>query len=111
MESLVHHARRVPFSSQVMVDEVEIVELIDELRAALPEEIKQANWTVQEQQRLIGEAQAEASRITSRANERAESTIQEHEIQRRGERQTLQTLCEAQKRADLILRHADTIAH
>jgi vacuolar-type H+-ATPase subunit H len=110
MEYLVHHARRVPFSSQVMVDEVEIVELIDELRAALPEEIKQANWTVQEQQRLIGEAHAEASRITSRANERAETAIQEHEILRRVERQSQQTLREAQTRADDIVREAEAYA-
>jgi vacuolar-type H+-ATPase subunit H len=110
MEYLVHHARRVPFSSQVMVDEVEIVELIDELRAALPEEIKQANWTVQEQQRLIGEAHSEASRITARANERAESAIQEHEILRRVERQSQQTLREAQARADDIVREAEAYA-
>ena len=110
MEYLVHHSRRVPFSSQLMLDEVEIVELIDELRASLPEEIKQANWTVQEQQRLIGEAHAEASRITSRANERAESAIQEHEVLRRVERQAQQTLREAQGRADDIVREAEAYA-
>jgi vacuolar-type H+-ATPase subunit H len=110
MEYLVHHARRVPFSGQVMLDEVEIVELIDELRASLPEEIKQANWTVQEQQRLIGEAHAEASRITSRANQRAESAIQEHEILRRVERHSQQTLREAQARADDIVREAEAYA-
>ena len=48
MEYVVHHARRVPFSAQVIVDEEEIVELLDELRASLPEEIKQANRVVQE---------------------------------------------------------------
>ena len=110
MEYLVHHARRMPFSSQVMVDEVEIVELIDELRASLPEEIKQANWTVQEQQRLIAEAHAEASRITSRASERAVTAVQDHEILRRVERQSQQTLREAQARADDIVREAEAYA-
>ncbi|HEY4028017.1 MAG TPA: ATPase [Candidatus Dormibacteraeota bacterium] len=110
MEFLVHHARRVPFSSQVMVDEVEIVELIDELRASLPEEIKQANWTVQEQQRLIAEAHAEAGRITSRANERAESAVQNHEVLRRVERHSQQTLRGAQARADEIIREAEAYA-
>src|SRR5215469_8566533 len=110
MEYLVHHARGVPFSSQVIVDEEELLGLIDELRHYLPEEIKQANWTVQEQQRLIAEAHAEASRITSRANERAESTIQEHEILRRVERQSQQTLREAQARADDIVREAEAYA-
>jgi len=110
MEYLVHHARRVPFSSQVMLDELEVVELLDELRASLPDEIKQANWTVQEHRRLIAEAHAEATRITSRANERAESVVQGHEVLRRVERQSQQTLREAQVRADEIVREAEAYA-
>ena len=110
MEYLVHHARRVPFSNQLMLDVEEVMELIDELRACLPEEIKQANWTVQEQQRLIAEAHAEASRITSRANERAEGAVRDHEVLRRVERQAQQTLREAQARADEIVREAEAYA-
>lgn len=110
MEYLVHHARGVPFSSQVMVDEEELLGLVDELRHYLPEEIKQANWTVQEQQRLIAEAHAEASRITARANERAQSAVQEHEVLRQVERQAQQTLRESQARADQIVREAEAYA-
>jgi vacuolar-type H+-ATPase subunit H len=110
MEYLVHHARRVPFSNQLVLDEIQILELIDELRASLPDEIKQATWTVQEQQRLIGEAHAEAGRITARASERAESVVQDHELLRRVERQAQRTLREAQARADEIVREAETYA-
>ena len=110
MEYLVHHARGVPFSSQVMVDEEELLGLIDELRHHLPEEIKQANWTVQEQQRLITEAHAEASRITARANERAQTAVQEHEVLRQVERQSQQTLRDAQERADQIVKEAEAYA-
>jgi vacuolar-type H+-ATPase subunit H len=110
MEYVVHHARRVPFSAQVIVDEEEVVELIDELRASLPEEIKQANWVVQEQQRLISEAHAEAGRITARASERAEGAVRDHEVLRRVERQAQQTLREAQARADQTVREAEAYA-
>jgi len=72
--------------TQVMVNEDEMMELIDQVRFNLPDEIKQANWTVSEQQRIISEAHAEAARIMSRANERAEETASEHEILRRAER-------------------------
>lgn len=110
MEYLAYHARRVPFSTQIIVDEEELLGLIDEIRHHLPEEIKQANWTMQEQQRLISEAHAEASRITASANERAESTVQDHEILRRVERQSQQTLREAQVRADEIVHEAEAYA-
>jgi vacuolar-type H+-ATPase subunit H len=93
-----------------MVDEDELMEMIDQLRFNLPEEIKQANWTVQEQQRLIAEAHAEASRIMTRTNERAESAIQDHEIIRRAERLAHQTVREAQARADQTIQEAEAYA-
>ena len=110
MEYLIQHARGVPFSSQVMIDEEELLGLIDELRHHMPEDIKQANWTVQEQQRLIAEAHAEASRITTRASERAQTAVQEHEVLRQVERQSQQTLREAQARADQIVQEAEAYA-
>ena len=78
-EYLMHHARHVPLSNQLMLDEDEVMELIDQLRFNLPEEINQARWTVQEQQRLISEAHAEAARIMARAGERAMKCILEQD--------------------------------
>ena len=65
-----------------MVNEDEMMELVDQVRFNLPDEIKQANWTVAEQQRIITEAHAEAARIMSRANERAEETASEESAER-----------------------------
>ena len=93
-----------------MLDEDEVMDLVDQLRFNLPEEIKQANWTVQEQQRLIAEAHGEATRIMARANERAESAVTDHEVLRRAERQSQQTLREAQARSDQIIREAEAYA-
>ena len=105
-----HHARHVPFSTQVMVDEDEVMELVDHLRFNFPEEMKQANWTVQEQQRLISEAHAEATRIMSKAQERAEQAVKDHEILRRAEREAQQGLREARVRSDQIIQKAKTYA-
>ncbi len=110
IEYLIHHARHVPFSSQVMVDEDEVMDLLDQLRFNLPEEIKQANWTVQEQQRLITEAHGEASRILSRANERAEQAVREHEVQQRAQREAEQLIASSRARADQIIRDSETYA-
>jgi vacuolar-type H+-ATPase subunit H len=109
-EYMVHHARHVPFSSQVMVDEDEVMDLIDQLRFNLPEEMKQASWTVQEQQRLISEAHAEAARIMAKANERAEAAVTDHEVLRRAERQSQQTVRDAQARSEQIIREAEAYA-
>ncbi|MGH7911735.1 MAG: ATPase [Candidatus Dormibacteraceae bacterium] len=107
MEYVVHHARHVPFSSQVMVDEDEVMDLIDQLRFNLPEEIKKANWTVQEQQRLIAEAHGEAGRILATANERAEVSVQEHDVTRRAKLESQHLVAEAQAKADQTIRDAE----
>jgi vacuolar-type H+-ATPase subunit H len=93
-----------------MVDEDEVMELVDQLRFNFPEEMKQANWTVQEQQRLISEAHAEAGRILGKANERAEQAVKDHEVLRRAEREAQQSLREARVRSEQIIRDAETYA-
>ncbi len=105
-----HNARHVPLSNQVMVNEDEAMELIDQIRFNLPDEIKQANWTVAEQQRIITEAHAEAARIMSRANERAEETSSEHEVLRRAERHATQVVKDAQAKSDQIIHEAESYA-
>jgi len=93
-----------------MVNEDELMELIDQIRFNLPDEIKQANWTVSEQQRIVTEAHAEAARIMARANERAEETVSEHEILRRSERHASQVVKDAQAKSDQIIREAEAYA-
>jgi vacuolar-type H+-ATPase subunit H len=93
-----------------MVNEDEAMELIDQIRFNLPDEIKQANWTVSEQQRIITEAHAEAARIMSRANERAEETSSEHEVLRRAERHATQVVKDAQSKSDQIIHEAESYA-
>ncbi len=110
LEYLVQHARRVPFSNQVMLDEEELLEMVQQLRSGLPEEIKQASWTVAEHERLIKEAHAEAGRILVLANQRAEAAVQESEVLRRARREAERTLSEARTRADEVVREAEAYA-
>jgi cell division septum initiation protein DivIVA len=70
----------MPFSSSVMVNEAEIFELLDELRAALPDELKQARWLVKEKQDMLDEARQEAERIKEEARIERENLIAETEI-------------------------------
>ena len=93
-----------------MLNEDELMELIDQIRFNLPDEIKQANWTVSEQQRIVAEAHAEAARTMSRANERAEESASEHEILRRAERHAAQVVKDSQAKGDQTIREAEAYA-
>ena len=70
LDDLIHNARPVPLTDQVRVDREEIYDLLDQMRATIPEEIKQARWIVKERQEMLAEAKREAERVVKEARER-----------------------------------------
>ena len=75
LEGLVVNGRRVVFTPSVMVNEEEALDLVDRARMELPDEIKQARWTVENQQRLVGEAEAAATALRDAAHREAEALV------------------------------------
>src|SRR6201995_4140761 len=86
LDDLVHNAKPVPLTDQVRVDKEEIYDILDQMRATTPEEIKQARWIVKERQEMLAEAKREAERIVKEARERQEKMISEEEITKQDER-------------------------
>ena len=86
LDDLVHNAKQVPLTDQVRVDKDEIYDLLDQMRATIPEEIKQARWIVKERQEMLAEAKREAERLISEARERQNQLISEQEITKQAER-------------------------
>ena len=96
LEELVGIGKRVPFSGRVMVEEEQFLTLVDQLRIAVPNEIKQAQRVIREREHIIAEAQEEAARILDAARKRAEYYVSQEGI-----------LNEARQQAEEILRTAD----
>ena len=86
LDDLVHNAKPVPLTDQVRVDKEEIYDLLDQMRATIPEEIKQARWIVKERQEMLAEAKRESERIITEAREKQDQLISEQEITREAER-------------------------
>src|SRR2546430_4062372 len=53
IEALVVNGRKVPMTSQVILEQEAILDLIDQLRVAIPEEVKQARRINQESDRVL----------------------------------------------------------
>lgn len=102
LEELVSLGKRVPFSTRVMVEEEEFLALVDQLRVAVPNEVKQAQRVIKERERIIGEAQDEAAEIVDRAQDEADRLVSDsalmQETRRRGE-EILRRAEEEQQRA------------
>jgi cell division septum initiation protein DivIVA len=98
LDELVHNAKAVPLTDQVRIDREEIWEILDQMRATIPEEIKQARWIVKERQEMLGEAKREAERIVLEARELAAREASQQEVVRLAERQAAQILDAARQR-------------
>jgi cell division septum initiation protein DivIVA len=87
IEEIVDNGRGVPLSHNKMVDPDKVYEIIDEIRAQFPDELKQARWIVKERQEMLEEAEKEANRILEEARERAQQLASEQEVVRLAEQQ------------------------
>lgn len=96
LEELVGIGKRVPFSARVMVEEEEFLALVDQLRVAVPNEIKQAQRVIKERERIVGEAQEEGARIVKVARDRADVLVSQSGI-----------LAEARQRSEEVLRQVE----
>ena len=86
LDDLVHNAKQVPLTDQVRVDKEEIYDILDQMRATIPEEIKQARWIVKERQEMLAEAKREAERIVKEARDRQAQLVSDQEVTKQAER-------------------------
>ncbi|MDP8943855.1 MAG: ATPase [Actinomycetota bacterium] len=98
LDDLVHNSKPVPLTDQVRVDREEIYDILDQMRATIPEEIKQARWIVKERQEMLAEAKREAERIIREARDEQARLINQEEIVRQAERQADDIVEEARAR-------------
>ncbi|HOG48723.1 MAG TPA: ATPase, partial [Anaerolineae bacterium] len=102
--------RRLPFTSAVLVDEGACLDIIDQMRISIPEEIKQARRVYQDRDEIVAQAHAESARIISEGREDAARLVAEHELRRQAQEQAERTLEEARRQAQAIRQGADDYA-
>src|ERR1043165_1084546 len=86
LDDTVHNAKPVPLPAQVRVDREEIYDILDQMRATIHEEIKQARWIVKERQEMLAEAKRESERIIREAREEQARLISDEEVTKQADR-------------------------
>ncbi len=110
LEALIVNGRKLPMTGQVILEQAAVLDLIDQLRVAIPEEVKQARRINQEGDRVIAKAREEAEEIIGAAQEQAALLLQDHSILRVAESRAQELLERTQSRADETMRGADEYA-
>lgn len=111
IEDIIASASRVPLLGKAMVDPEELLEVLEKIRVALPDEIHQAQWVANEKERIFAEANEEARRIRREAQDYVNSLVADHRLVLEAEKQAAYITDEAQKEArDMVAessRYAD----
>jgi cell division septum initiation protein DivIVA len=97
IEEALDNARSMPLTRQRLVDVEKVYEIIDEVRASFPDELKQARWIVKERQEMLEEAEKEANRVLEDARDRAEAMASEQEVVKRANEQAASILDSARQ--------------
>lgn len=104
LTTVIENARSVPMSSSCMVPRDHVLDLLDDLRESLPEDVQAAGAIVEQRTEILQQAQAEAERLTTTTREEAERLLEA------GRRQRDELLGTARRQRDELLEQAQADA-
>lgn len=117
LEARINDARRVPMSKTLsIVDTGELIDLIGQLRIALPHTVVQAQAILEQQKQILGDAKAEADRTADKADEIYTTTVEkakqfEQEVKADADAYDKQIRQKAQEDSNAIIEDANTRAN
>ena len=101
LDNLLAESWRIPIMrGKSAISTKEAQELIDDIRLALPNEIKQSKIIVEDRKNILKTARDEAKNIVRTAKKHAQNIISETEIIRQAKKQANEMLLQAQQRTN-----------
>jgi hypothetical protein len=96
---LIAAARPMPLSSSVMINKDEVLELLEEAIARLPDELRAARWLLKEREEFLAKVRREGDDILDQARGRAERMVQRTEVVKAADQRARQVLERAEDQA------------
>jgi cell division septum initiation protein DivIVA len=110
LERLLNESWRMPLSAYLVINEDDFLDIIDQLRTAIPREVKEGEKIQRERERIVAQAEEEAERLLHLAQEDAARLVEQHEIIRMSEQRGRTIIERAQREAEVLKGEADEYA-
>jgi vacuolar-type H+-ATPase subunit H len=110
LETLVAAGKKLPLTNNVVLDQSAVLELIDQLRVAVPDEVRQAKRITDDASRITERAREEADQVIGRAQEQAAQMLEERELVKLAQQRAGELIDQANGQAVEIRRGADEYA-
>ncbi|PFG37791.1 hypothetical protein ATL41_2567 [Flavimobilis soli] len=80
LTDVVHAARAMPMSASVLVNRAEVLDLVEQIRASLPEQLSRADEVLSEADGRLADAEEQAERIIAAARARAAQLVTQEQV-------------------------------
>jgi hypothetical protein len=110
LEELFNESKSIPLTRNVMVDEDRMLDIIDQMRIAIPEEVKKAQQLLGQRDRVLAQAQEEANRTLELARQKADQMVMKDVVMQEAARRAEQIVAQARTEAENIRADADEYA-
>ncbi len=107
LEELFNESKSIPLTRNVMVDEDRMLDIIDQMRIAIPEEVKKAQQLLGQRDRVLAQAQEEANRTLELARQKADQLASKELVVQEAQRRAEQILAQARTDAENTRADAD----
>ncbi|MBN1681554.1 MAG: hypothetical protein JW966_14840 [Anaerolineae bacterium] len=107
LEDLIDEGRHVPFSKYTLIDEEHALEIIDQMRISVPEQIEKAVRLINQRDRIMAQATEESERIVNLAKEQSNELVKRDAIVQTAEHRAANVIEQARREAEGIRTEAD----
>ncbi len=111
LEELFNQSRPIWLTHSVIVDEDKFLDIIDQMRIAIPEEVKKAQQLYAQKDRVLAQAQEEANRTLELARQKAAELVEKEALVVDAQRRAAQIIDQSKAEADDIKLGADQYSH
>jgi vacuolar-type H+-ATPase subunit H len=111
LEELFNQSRPIPLTHSVIVDEDKFLDIIDQMRIAVPEEVKKAQQLYSQKDRIMAQAQEEANRTLELARQKAAELVEKEALVEDAKRRVAQIIDQAHAEADNVIAGAEQYSH
>ena len=107
LEDLIDEGRHMPFSKYTMVDEERALEIIDQMRISIPEEIEKASRVLAQRDRILAAANEDAARVIQQAREQGVQLLDREATVQAAQSRAANIVEQARQEAENITAEAD----
>ena len=102
LEAVTSKSFRIPFTSNILINEDDLFDILDQMRISIPQEVKEARRIQAERERILARAQEAANKLNEMAKEKILSAVDDHELMDVAKTEARELIAQAKEEAEQL---------